>query len=80
MLQALISRMAVPGISNFINASVRCKRQRLRRGMSMVLRVVRRWADARQVLQSASSAGAGETRGTETRYVIAAMASARSEL
>ena len=29
MLQALISRMAVPGISNFINASVRCKRQRV---------------------------------------------------
>jgi hypothetical protein len=29
MLQALISRMAVPGISNFINASVRRKRQRV---------------------------------------------------
>jgi hypothetical protein len=29
MLQALISRMAVPGISNFVNASVRRKRQRV---------------------------------------------------
>ena len=75
MTQALVSRMIVPGISNFVNASVRRLHPRACCGTTMVFVICgARWPHALQVLHSGSNGGTGETRGTET------MTSARSEL
>ena len=66
MTQALVSRMIVPGISNFVNASVRRLHPRACGSMTMVFVICgARWPHALQVLHSGSNGGTGETSGAE---------------
>ena len=66
MTQALVSRMFVPGISNFVNASVRRSHPRACGRMTMVFVICgARWPHALQVLHSGSNGGMGETSGAE---------------
>ena len=71
MTQALVSRMIVPGISNFVNASVRRLHPRARCGTSQqphgdgFVICGARSPHAPQVLHSGSNGGMGETSGAE---------------
>jgi hypothetical protein len=71
MAQALISRMIVPGISNFVNASVRHLHLRARCGTSQqphgdgFVICGARSPHAPQVLHSGSNGGMGETSGDD---------------
>jgi hypothetical protein len=71
MTQALVSRMFVPGISNFVNASVRRWHPRARCGTSQqphgdgFVICGARSPHAPQVLHSGSNGGMGETSGAE---------------
>ena len=66
MTQALVSRVIVPGISNFVNASVRRLHPRACCGTMMVFVICgARWPHALQVLHSGSNGGTGETSGAE---------------
>ena len=65
MTQALVSRMIVPGISNFVNASVRRLHPRARCSTSYFVICGARSPHAPQVLHSGSNGGMGETSGAE---------------
>ena len=65
MTQALVSRMIVPGISNFVNASVRRLHPRACCSTSYFVICGARWPHAPQVLHSGSNGGMGETSGAE---------------
>jgi hypothetical protein len=66
MTQALVSRMIVPGISNFVNASVRRSHPRACGGTTIVFVICRaRSPHALQVLHSGYNGGTGETSGAE---------------
>jgi hypothetical protein len=65
MTQALVSRMLVPGISNFVNASVRRLHPRACCSTSSFVICGARWPHAPQVLHSGSNGGMGETSGAE---------------
>ena len=65
MTQALASRMIVPGISNFVNASVRRSHPRACCSTSYFVICGARWPHAPQVLHSGSNGGMGETSGAE---------------
>ena len=71
MTQALVSRMIVPGISNFVNASVRRLHPRACCGTSQrqhddgFVICGSRWPHALQVLHSGSNGGMGETSSAE---------------
>jgi hypothetical protein len=65
MTQALVSRMIVPGISNFVNASVRRLHPRACCSTSYFVVCGARSPDAPQVLHSGSNGGMGETSGAE---------------
>ena len=80
MTQALVSRMIVPGISNFVNASVRRTHPRACCSTSYFVICGARWPHAPQVLHSGSNGGMGETSGAESDRRHATMTSARSEL
>jgi hypothetical protein len=67
MTQALVSRMIVPGISNFVNASVRRLHPRACCSMSYFVICGARWPHAPQVLHSGSNGGMGETSEAEER-------------
>ena len=65
MTQALVSRMIVPGISNFVNASVRRSHPRACCSTSYFVICGARSPHAPQVLHSGSNGGMGETSGAE---------------
>ena len=65
MTQALVSRMIVPGISNFVNASVRRLHPRACCSTSYFVICGARSPHAPQVLHSGSNGGMGETSGAE---------------
>ena len=65
MTQSLVSRMIVPGISNFVNASVRRSHPRACCSTSYFVICGVRWPHAPQVLHSGSNGGIGETSGAE---------------
>ena len=65
MIQALVSRMIVPGVSNFVNASVRRLHPRACCSMSYFVICGARSPHAPQVLHSGSNGGTGETSGAE---------------
>ena len=65
MIQALVSRMIVPGISNFVNASVRRLHPRACCSTSYFVICGARSPHAPQVLHSGSNGGMGETSGAE---------------
>lgn len=65
MTQALVSRMIVPGISNFVNASVRRLHPRACCSTSFFVICGARSPHAPQVLHSGSNGGMGETSGAE---------------
>ena len=65
MTQSLVSRMIVPGISNFVNASVRRLHPRARCSTSYFVICGARSPHAPQVLHSGSNGGMGETSGAE---------------
>ena len=65
MTQALVSRMIVPGISNFVNASVRRLHPRACCSTSYFVICGARSPHAPQVLHSGSNGGIGETSGAE---------------
>jgi hypothetical protein len=68
MTQALVSRMIVPGISNFVNASVRRLHPRARCSTSYFVICGARSPHAPQVLHSGSYGGMGETSGAEAGH------------
>ena len=80
MIQALVSRMIVPGISNFVNASVRRLHPRACCSTSYFVICGARSPHAPQVLHSGSNGGIGETSGAESDRRQETMTSARSEL
>ena len=65
MTQALVSRMIVPGISNFVNASVRRLHPRACCSTSYFVICGARSPHAPQVLHSGSNGGMGEASGAE---------------
>ena len=65
MTHSLVSRMIVPGISNFVNASVRRLHPRARCSTSYFVICGARSPHAPQVLHSGSNGGMGETSGAE---------------
>ncbi len=65
MIQALVSRMIVPGISNFVNASVRRSHPRACCSTSYFVICGAHSPHAPQVLHSGSNGGMGETIGAE---------------
>ena len=65
MMQALVSRMLLPGISNFVNASVRRSHPRACCSTSYFVICGARSPHAPQVLHSGSNGGMGETSGAE---------------
>ena len=65
MTQSLVSRMIVPGISNFVNASVRRLHPRACCSTSFFVICGARSPHAPQVLHSGSNGGTGETSGAE---------------
>ena len=65
MTQALVSRMIVPGISNFVNASVRRLHPHACCSTSYFVICGARSPHAPQVLHSGSNGGMGETSGAE---------------
>ena len=65
MTQALVSRMIVPGISNFVNASVRRSHPRACCSTSYFVICGAHSPHAPQVLHSGSNGGMGETSGAE---------------
>ena len=67
MTQALVSRMLLPGISNFVNASVRRLHPRACCSTSYFVICGARSPHAPQVLHSGSNGGMGETSGAEAR-------------
>ena len=67
MTQALVSRMIVPGISNFVNASVRRLHPRACCSTSYFVICGARSPHAPQVLHSGSNGGMGETSEAEER-------------
>ena len=67
MIQALVSRMIVPGISNFVNASVRRLHPRACCSTSYFVICGARSPHAPQVLHSGSNGGMVETSGAEAR-------------
>jgi hypothetical protein len=67
MTQALVSRMIVPGISNFVNASVRRSHPRACCNTSYFVICGARSPHAPQVLHWGSNGGMGETSVAEAR-------------
>jgi hypothetical protein len=65
MTQALVSRILLPGISNFVNASVRRLHPRACCSTSYFVICGARSPHAPQVLHSGSNGGMGETSGAE---------------
>ena len=68
MTQALVSRMLFPGISNFVNASVRRLHPRARCSTSYFVICGACSPHAPQVLHSGSNGGTNETSGAEAGH------------